>query len=65
MTITQRALAMYVNRAADLAESLKKDIQKRGYISDKTILALNAFIVAANNIKDLTDELDKINQELN
>lgn len=65
MDQTDRALALYVNRASDLAEAVKKDIQKKGYISNKTVLALNAFIIAANNIKDLTDELDKINMELN
>lgn len=65
MDATQRALAIYVNRASDLAEAVRLDIQKKGYISTKTILALNAFIVAANNIKDLTEQLDIINESLN
>ena len=62
---TQRALALYVNRASDLAESVKKDIQKRGYISEKTVLALNAFITAANNIADLSDALEDLISDLN
>lgn len=65
MGMTERALAMYVNKASDLAESVKKDIQKKGYISTKTVLALNAFIIAANNIKDLEALVQKINEELN
>lgn len=62
---TQRALAIYVNRAADLAEAVKKDIQKKGYISDKTVVILNDFIIAANNIADLTTALNQINITLN
>lgn len=62
---TQRALAIYVNRAADLADSIKRDIQKKGYISDKTVIALNDFIIAANVIADLTTALNQINITLN
>ncbi len=65
MDETQRALALYVNRASDLAESVRKDIQKRGYISERTVLALNSFITAANNIADLKDSLDSLISELN
>jgi len=65
MNKTQRALALYTNKATDLAESLKKDIQKGSTISQKTVLALNAFIIAANNVKDLTDEIEKIDTSLN
>lgn len=61
----QRALAIYVDRAHQLAECVKLDIQKKGYISNKTVLALNQFTIAANNIADLLTGLDKINQELN
>ena len=65
MTKEERALAMYVNKATDLAEAVKADIQKKGYISNKTILALNAFITAANNVRDLTYLIEKVNKELN
>ncbi len=62
---TQRALAVFVNRAADLAESVKKDIQKKGYISDKTVICLNDFIISMNSIADLTTALNQINITLN
>lgn len=62
---TQRALAIYVNRAADLADAVKVDIQKKGYITDKTVIALNNFIIASNNIADLTNALNEINIKLN
>ena len=65
MDKTQRALAMYVNRASDLAESVKNDIIKKGYISDKTVNALNAFIIAANNIADLEEALNDLISDLN
>lgn len=65
MDETQRALAIYVNRAADLADAVKSDIQKKGYITDKTVIALNGFIIAANNIADLTTALNQINMSLN
>ncbi len=62
---TQRALAVFVNRAADLADSVKKDIQKKGYISDKTVICLNDFIISMNSIADLTTALNQINMTLN
>jgi len=65
MDATQRALAVYVNRATDLAEAVKHDIQKKGFITDETVLALNAFIIAANNIKDLEEQLDLITRQIN
>lgn len=65
MDETERALALYVNRASDLAEAVKKDIQKKGYISQKTVNALNAFIIAANNIADMTEALNELIQDLN
>lgn len=56
---TQRALAEYVNSASDFAESVKKDVTKDRVISDATILLLNKFIIAANVIKEMTEQLNK------
>jgi len=42
-----------------LAESIKRNIQKDGCIDDKTVLALNEFIIAANAIEDSTEEIRK------
>lgn len=63
---TELALTLYVNKASDLAECLRHDIQHNdSKVSTKTILALNTFIIAANQIKDLTDIIDKNSIKLN
>ena len=64
MAITEAALALYVNKAEDLAEQIKKDIQKKGYISNRTVLALNAFTIASNNVKDLQILVQTINKDI-
>jgi len=55
---TKRALQKYVNTASDLAESVKRNIQHEGVIDNKTVLCLNAFIIAANELAYFTNELD-------
>lgn len=66
MDSTQRALLAYVEKASELAEAVRKDIQaNNGAISNKTVLALNEFIIAANMIKDLTDVLEQDTIKLN
>lgn len=65
MDVTKRALAQYVNKAQDLAESIKRNIVKDGIVDDKTILALNAFIIASNAISDLQEDLKLTNMKLN
>lgn len=62
---TQRALIIYVNAAADLAESVKRDIQKKGYVTDPTVLALNKFIIASNNVDDITTAIKDLSKDLN
>lgn len=56
---TDKALNRYVNTASDLAESLKRNIQKDRFIDDKTMLILNEFIIAANEISDMIEHLNK------
>lgn len=66
MSHAQLALALYVDKASDLAENVRYDIQHNdGKISKNTVLALNAFIIAANQIKDLTDNLERTSNKLN
>jgi hypothetical protein len=65
MDETLPLLIDYVNKAADLAESVKSDLKKNNKISNKTILALNDFIMAAHNIEGLTIQLDKYNMKYN
>lgn len=55
---TAKALARYVNAASDLAEAVKRNIVHGSMIDDKTVVVLNEFIIAANEIKDMTDELN-------
>lgn len=64
MKLTKKALTKYINAAEDLAEHVKRNIQKDGCIDNKTVLALNNLIIAMNEIKDFTDDLnsDKLNQ---
>lgn len=56
---TQKALAEYVNAASDLAESVKRNIIHEKVIDDETVLKLNRFIIAANAIDDMIEELNK------
>jgi hypothetical protein len=51
----------YVNAAADLAELLKKAIKKDKKITNEIVVALNAFIIAANEVEYVTSALYKIN----
>jgi hypothetical protein len=63
---TKQLLANYVNAAADLAESIRNDIQHNNEkVSNKTVLALNKFVVSANDIQDLEAELNHDNHKLN
>lgn len=65
MTKQERLLNNYANTAADLAESVKRNIQHGGIVDDTTILALNDFIIAANEVSDLLETLNQKNQTLN
>ena len=60
-----KLLSAYVDTAANLAEAIKRDLQKTGKISQKTILALNAFIVAANDVESLFEPLNQISKNIN
>ena len=62
MKITKKQLAKYVNAASDLADSVKRNIMKDGCIDNKTVLALNALIIATNEIADFTDEVSDRNK---
>lgn len=57
MSPMKQAIIDYVNTGADLLDSLKNDIQKDGAITNKTVLALNAFIIAYNAFSELTGRL--------
>jgi hypothetical protein len=65
MARTKQALIKYVDTATALAESIKRNIQHDGKVDNKTVLALNEFIIAANDISSLTDELTKDKMKLN
>jgi hypothetical protein len=50
-------IAKYATSAAELADSVKNDIVHGRDISDETILKLNRFIIASNDIEDFIKEL--------
>lgn len=58
MAITKQAFMNYVNAGQDLAELLKKNIQKGGSITNETVLALNEFIISYNEIADLVNDIE-------
>lgn len=64
-TLTEQALIDYFNTGADLAEHVKRCVKKNQRIDNKTIIALNNFIIAAHNIADLQYELERRNMRLN
>ena len=46
----------YVDAATDLAESVKRNIVKNGMIDDKTVIKLNNFMIATNNLAEMQDD---------
>jgi hypothetical protein len=64
-----QALEMYIEAGADLADSLKRNIQHRvrgvAVIDDETVIKLNNFMKAANNIADLPLLLSEKTSRLN
>lgn len=58
MDLAKKAFVDYINAASDLAESVKDDIKKSGVISDETVLALNAFLIATNAVAYLTEDVE-------
>ena len=57
MTDTKKALIEYVNRASELADNVKRNVHKGGTIDNKTVISLNKFIIAANEISEMTEQL--------
>jgi len=62
---TKQALKRYIDAAANLAELIKRNIQKDGCIDNKTVLALNEFVVASNEVADLTEQITATNIKYN
>jgi hypothetical protein len=56
---TQKALAEYVDAAAELAEAVKVNIIKGGEINKDIVLKLNAFTIAENAVKHLVEAIKK------
>ncbi len=51
--IAKKMFQNYVDKAADLAESVKRNIVHEGVIDDETVVKLNNFIIASNEIADM------------
>lgn len=58
-------LMRYVKAAHVLAEAVRKNAVKGGPIEEKTVEALNNYIVTYNDIQDLVESLDTANNTLN
>lgn len=65
MDKAQKAFEKYVEAATILAESVKRNIVHEGVIDNETILKLNEFIIASNEIEDLLAVLVDSNNENN
>lgn len=65
MLIRKKDLSTYFITAQELTEAIKRDIIRDTKVSQKTILALNAFVLAGNKIVDLTTEFEKYNLTIN
>lgn len=59
MGLSKKDIQNYVDKSSNLAENVKRNVMHGGMVDDKTVLALNEFIIAANNIQDLIAELNK------
>ncbi len=58
------ALNNFWNRAADLAESIQRNIKYDGCIDNQSVLALHEFQKAAYEVSDLMSLLNISNQAL-
>lgn len=57
MGITKKQFARYITTASALAEHVKRCLTKEGIIDNKAVLALNDFIIAANEVNDTLSQL--------
>lgn len=60
-----KALIEYVDAASEFVESVKRNLKKDGVIDHKTVLAMNRFVIAANEVEYLTKFLQQSKQPLN
>lgn len=58
-------LENFVDRTSDLIEAVKRNIKHEGVIDDRTVIALNATIVAANQFLDAVEYLEQDKRTLN
>jgi hypothetical protein len=63
MDNVKKAFQKYAYAAADLADSVKRNIVKDGVIDDKTVNCLNDLIIATNELAEVQDEMLELNDE--
>lgn len=64
MSITKKSLDVYMDTAHKLAEQVKSDIQKSDRkLTKKTVLALNNFLIAANELVDFAARIKEDGSE--
>ncbi len=61
--LAKKLFQKYVNTATDLAESVKRNISHDGIIDDKTVLFLNDFIIATNELANMQDDALEYEEE--
>lgn len=65
MLVPKKHIANYFESAQALADAVKKEIIKGKDLNKDTILALNNFAIAANEVSELTDEFLKYSIKMN
>jgi hypothetical protein len=63
MDHVKKAFQKYAYAAADLADSVKRNIIKDGIIDDKTVNCLNDLIIATNELAEVQDEMLELENE--
>ncbi len=64
MKLTKKSLANYMDSANKLSDAVKLDIQKNsGKITKNTVLALNKYLVSANDLVDFANRLSEDGSE--
>lgn len=65
MDKAKRLFQNYVNAAADLAESVKRNIIKDGIVDDTTVNKLNDFMIATNALAEYEENELELDEEPN
>jgi hypothetical protein len=66
MEQSYHSVVEYVDKATNLAEHVKRCLQKRqGQLDSAAVLALNEFTIAANNVSEFMQVLEEERKRIN